>query len=434
MVWRELSAVFPDLATERIARWVGNCRVHVPNAIPSGRRWSLISSRLPRALDENPEWFQRLRAACDELRVAGGIVVAVDGTAACRFVCHAAERFSLPLLFLRLGTDTTSGSSYNRTELLVHADQAEVGIARASVDDDRLCFSSIPIRDRLLWLLGQEIRVLAARRGGSVERLIAHQQSESPDWQPVRLDRIATREALTPSMLSAEAFLDAARTPSTPAPILEGDAALPWPALWHATRRHEGPWTGQTESEFLDELLFERPDRDRSEAATLQRILEDGRLRASPLAIRGGFASVCFSAAPLNQRSTLRTFRAHRGRWDAEPFGIAVRTETLVARGARPVIYGDESTWNSLAEPERPWFQRHTTRSGKTPIDWSREQEWRLLGDLPLDELPSSDVRVFVPDASMATRIAAVSRWPVFVLKAAASPPEDQTPDRSTRS
>ena len=32
-------------------------------------------------------------------------------------------------------------------------------------------------------------------------------------------------------MLSAEAFLDAARTPSTPAPILEGDAALPWPAL-----------------------------------------------------------------------------------------------------------------------------------------------------------------------------------------------------------
>ncbi|MFM7073836.1 MAG: hypothetical protein ACKO38_18785 [Planctomycetota bacterium] len=434
MVWRELSAVFPELATERVAQWVGKCRVHVPNAIPSGRRWSLISSRLPRALDEHPEWFQRLRAACDELRASGGIVVAVDGTAACRFVCHAAERFSLPLLFLRLGTETTSGATSNHSELLAQTGPAEVELAEANDDDDEPSFQEIPLRDRLLWLLGQEIRVLAARRAGTVERLIAYQQRESPAWQPVRLDRIATHETWTPPKPSAVTAIEAARPSSTPAPILDTATTLPWPALWHATRRHEGPWTGQTESEFLDELLFERPERDRSEAATLRRILEDGRLRASPLAIRGGFAAVCFSAAPLDQRSSLRTFRAHRGRWDAEPFGIAVRTETLVARGARPVIYGDESTWNNLAEPDRPWFQRHSTRSGKTPIDWSREQEWRLLGDLPLDELPPADVRVFVPDASMATRIAAVSRWPVIVLKSAASPPEDQTPDRIKRS
>ena len=57
--------------------------------------------------------------------------------------------------------------------------------------------------------------------------------------------------------------------------------------LWHATRRHEGPWAGQGESEFLDELLFERPERDRSALATLRRIIGERRLRASLVALRG---------------------------------------------------------------------------------------------------------------------------------------------------
>ena len=112
----------------------------------------------------------------------------------------------------------------------------------------------------------------------------------------------------------------------------------------------------------------------------------------------------------------MRVFRAHRGRWDAEPFGIAIRAELLAARGARPVIYGDETVWERLPEPERPWFQRRTTRAGKTPIDWSLEQEWRLPSDLWLDELPADEVRVFVPDEATAKRIAGECPWPVMTL------------------
>jgi hypothetical protein len=114
----------------------------------------------------------------------------------------------------------------------------------------------------------------------------------------------------------------------------------------------------------------------------------------------------------------LRTYRAHRRRWDAEPFGIAIRMDRLATCGARPAIYGDESVWEKLAEPDRPWFQLQTTRAGKRPIDWSREQEWRLLGDLWLDDLPRDDVRIFVADMDAAARVAAMSPWTVVVLNA----------------
>ena len=455
MEWRELAAVFSDLPADRVARWVGECRVHAAQTVPSVRRWSLLSSRLPKALDEHPEWFQRLRTACEEARGAGGWLVAVEGTAACRYVLHAARHFGLPTIYLRFATqpatlsgrvtsdgpssqlsaETSAEPSAELSAELSDADGSAESLANSPrgasgtdtpattfhlwvrTDSDRSTEAdgAVPLRDRLLWLLGQEIRVLAARRGGSVERMIADQRRESPDWRPVRLDGPETAPASRPSQRS-EPSLPARR--SQPAAIDIATLPLPWPALWHATRRHEGPWDEQTETEFLDELLFERPERDRSALATLMRIVRERRLRASPLAIRGGAASVCWSAAPLEQRPALRTYRAHRGRWDAEPFGIAIRMDRLATCGARPAIYGDESVWEKLAEPDRPWFQLQTTRAGKRPIDWSREQEWRLLGDLWLDDLPRDDVRIFVADMDAAARVAAMSPWTVVVLNA----------------
>jgi hypothetical protein len=456
-------------------------------------------------------------------------LVAVEGTAACRFVLHAARRFTLPVLHVRFGVTqlaTPVGESTDDpVELWVQADSpaelqtaelqtAELQTAESQAAESQAAelqaaesqtadteWAAVPLRDRLLWLLGQEIRVLATRRGGSVERLIARQQRESPGWLPVSLD-VAAVTGVPPHAPVDGAPVDGAMVDGA---MVDGDAAdggmadrvtvdrvtvdrvacdrvpddsaacdrvtvdrvacdrvpddsaacdrvaggsvslpalspastvgerLPWPALWHATRRHEGPWAGQTEAEFLDELLFERPERDRSALATLRRIVTERRLRASPWALRGGVPSVCFSAAPLHERPAMRTYRAHRGRWDAEPFGIAIRAELLALRGARPVIYGDESVWKTLAESDRPWFQRQATRAGKTPIDWTGEQEWRLLGDLPLEGLSPDDVRVFVPDAATAERIAAECPWPVLALDAF-HPPSESSPSKSSPS
>ena len=54
-----------------------------------------------------------------------------------------------------------------------------------------------------------------------------------------------------------------------------------WNYLTHCTRSVTGPWPEQDESEYLDELILDRPETDHSAAATLERILRERRLVAS---------------------------------------------------------------------------------------------------------------------------------------------------------
>lgn len=133
---------------------------------------------------------------------------------------------------------------------------------------------------------------------------------------------------------------------------------------------------------------------------------------------------VCLTAVPVYQLSALRTYRAHRHRWDFEPYGIAIRRDWLERRGARPVTYGGDAEWQRLAVEDRPWFQRRNSRRGRSgrTLDWTVEQEWRIRGDLDLTSLPATAAFVFVPDEAAAARIADSSRWPVLVSGGTAVP------------
>ena len=79
-------------------------------------------------------------------------------------------------------------------------------------------------------------------------------------------------------------------------------------------------------------------------------------------------------------------------------------------RGARPVNYGDEAVWQSLQEVDRPYFQLATGKSG---IDWTIEQEWRICGDLDLAEVTADDILLFVPDFESAKSLAELTDWPI---------------------
>jgi hypothetical protein len=145
---------------------------------------------------------------------------------------------------------------------------------------------------------------------------------------------------------------------------------------------------------------------------------------ASSAAIRGQARVVSFTAAGLWSLAELRVFRPHRRRWDFEPYGICLRRDWLTARGARPVIYGDDETWQSLAPCERPYFQRRATRTAgrRGTIHWPVEKEWRHVGDLDLSSLAPGQLACFVPTRQAALRLATVTRWPVFVLPQRAKP------------
>jgi hypothetical protein len=185
--------------------------------------------------------------------------------------------------------------------------------------------------------------------------------------------------------------------------------------LSHCTRGVHGPWPDQARDDYLDGMILGREEAVHTPLATLRRILQERRLRAASCAIRGGTPVVCFTSADLAELWRLRTFRAHRRRWDFEPYGISIAQPWLVERGARPVVYGDESCWRSLPDAQRPFFQRRLGgRRGE--IDWSREREWRHPGDVDLAELAMDDAFVFVANPQEAHQLATMSPWRIVVL------------------
>jgi hypothetical protein len=206
--------------------------------------------------------------------------------------------------------------------------------------------------------------------------------------------------------------------------------------LIHFTRRCDGPWPDQPWDDYCDELLDERPERDRSPLAVLRQILLRQRILSSRRAIRGNYRVVCLADVRLASLAGRRVWRRHRRRWDFEPYGLAFRREALQALGARPVIYGDEATWRSLAEVDRPYFQKsleidpdESTVWNRAPgvdspaatIDWRVEQEWRVVGNVELAAFSINDLLVFVPNRQAARVIAACSRLPIVVLQESGS-------------
>jgi hypothetical protein len=179
-----------------------------------------------------------------------------------------------------------------------------------------------------------------------------------------------------------------------------------------------GAWPQQSPREHAADLLLDRPGSNHSPLAALLRICSGRILHASSLAIRGGYPVVCFTAADLSQLSQLTRYQRHRVRWDFLRYGLCIDRGWLRERGARPVLYGDRSAWSALAAERRPYFQliRGRTQAANAD-DWSREQEWRILGDVDLSALPAERACVFVPTAAEGRVVSFVSRWPVMVLE-----------------
>jgi hypothetical protein len=201
------------------------------------------------------------------------------------------------------------------------------------------------------------------------------------------------------------------------APIVSCPPPDGWPYLTHCTRRRSGPWPGENEDKFLDDLILDRAGADHSALAALWRIARSGRLLASGEFVRGETPVVSLTAVPLGEIHTLRTYRSHLSRWDFEPYGICIRRDWLQRRGTRPVQYGDEALWDAMPSADRPFFQkRESHTAGGKVFDWTLEQEWRHVGDLRLDGIPARAAMLFVPSEAEARQLAACSPWPVVVV------------------
>lgn len=393
-------------------------------------RVGFLSSRLGRAWDARPEWFLYLRAALRRCRDARRTAVTAVGTAAEPFVTRGAAMYGVSLLRLEPDDDSPDAAILRQSSRLYVLSARTGGNVARLVNhwlSDATCDPANVWLPEHPELIPAKLRSEWRERGATCWRVQGHADettarfapSNVPGNVPGDVSSNAPRNVVPGNVshgLSGDVPEDASRRE------LHELALFPsCDVLLHCTRRREGPWPDQSRDDYLAELILGSPSADRSPLAALRRILVERRIRASSLAIRGGYPVVSFTAESLENLPRLRAFRSHRHRWDFEPFGVAIRRDWLVSRGARPVIYGDSGDWDRLADVDRPFFQLHATRerSGRIMADWTVEREWRSPADIDLTEIPASAAWVFVPDAAAAREVARLARWPVVLVPGA---------------
>lgn len=370
---------------------------------------AVVSSRVGRKYDQRPAWCAAIAQFCRQ-PPNDGVLLAAERTTTDRLVRHAATRFARPLIRIEVAANWKAF----RESSVLPADLSRVCLSPSLADDSSPQGARPPLQDEALFAWADDLLVLHLRPGGWVEQLVGWRLAEGR-----RVSLVTGAGLVSVPIAGKWAARGAARVeapsppPTAPRPLPTVPTAdLPaGPWLTHWTRGCPGPWPGETEAEYLDGVLLDPWQQDRSPAASLERILKQDRIRASRTSVRGGVAMVSFTAVQPEAFADHRTFQPHRHRWDFEPYAIAIRREWLQQRGARAVQYGSDSDWQALDAEQRRFFQ-HEGRRGV----WRREREWRHPGDVRLDELSSDDAVVLVPDAAVAARLAPLSRWPLVVL------------------
>jgi hypothetical protein len=388
-----------------------------------------------------------MRLALNRLRDSKTVALIGHGTAAHEFVLRGAQRQDTPQLVLWCYEPSQRSSAARVDTRQSHLDTLRTdlwpdsltrGDAIAALPAD---VGRTPQRDRATIAWADEVIVLALRTRGNLHSLLRERLhkphacvllADLPGLQ-ARQARIDLLElgAKTWTLPVAQPDRQVSAAPGhEPQPdgprvasqqrVIPCPPAAGWDYLTHTTRACAGPWPGQSRDDYLDSLLDRRSDADHSALRTLLRIVAQRRLIGSSLAIRGGFRVVSLSAVPLAELPRLHVFRAHRARWDFEPYGICISRSWLRQHAVRPVRYAGESEWDRLSAIDRTYFQHlphlDTPIRPGSALDWSVEQEWRHVGDLDLSNAASHDALLFVPSLAEARMLLEFSPWPVTVL------------------
>ncbi|MCA9059026.1 MAG: hypothetical protein KDA85_11020 [Planctomycetaceae bacterium] len=434
----------PQLSQQCSERWIGSRMIWWPAGIPKHPQHAIVSSRIRRQREEETIWFGFLRCAVDRIASAKGSVILVPGTAAEKAVRQAAKHwnvatieYSLVEADAELATAAAAARWAERISGQSHHAQAvlspELVFAGPTLE------AAQPLRDRLLFAAADQITILCSRPGGITAELKNRHLADSERqvvWilqaqQPGSMNVPESAQSGVIPWLVHTAVKDVqSRPPLQSEPIEVGrqvteqthrkskaqthDVFLrPEAWLLHWTRAIPGPWCGQTEEDWLDELVFNTAAADHSAFATLCRIVRQRTLRASNQGIRGGYRVVSWTAVPLSEFRHRRTWQRHRQRYDFELRGIGVHRSQLIRLGARPVVYGPVEQWNQLAEIDRPWFQK---AGPEVRLNTRAEREWRVVGDVDLQRLSTAEICLFVENSEEKQRLQSRTDWPVVVV------------------
>lgn len=383
---------------------------------------AVLSSRLPKILDGHQRWFDAIRTIGASISRRNEVMLTAETAAANRFCMRMAALFGICCVTLeivpmgklkgRLVQDKNAVSSSAHTIYTVYC-----------VSDEKLQ------PDHLLGQLADQVYALSIRRNGNVEKSLRCRLLEK-DRPPGTF--ILHEDELTPKALrkplidlgaidwlllsdDAKDLLAQKFTRTKNRQRLSYVDLNESEYLIHWTRGRSGPWPDQSANEHLDDLIFGANGGQHGDVFSLCRILASQRIIGSSNLTRDTSPVVCFSEVPLSQLRMRKVFRRHLQRWDFLPYGIAIKRKVLEREfGCRPVVYGDEETWESLAVDHRPLFQ--LAKSTNREIDWQEEREWRVVGDVDLRKIDLSDGVVFVGNENDLEKLSPLSLFDLIVL------------------
>jgi len=438
-----LSLGDPRLTSDSSQPMMGRRLLWWPNGVPHESTMGIVSSRLGRELEIHREWFRAIRSVCARCAETDERLTFQEATFAGVYVARAAELFDAKTLQIQLPQRAESLDKWLarilaiipiRNSTVTSREQVFISPLVDSTDDDGRS-PKLPCQDVAVFALSQRLCAVHVRPQGNIhDALLGRLQADN--WPPASVhlhlnDRLLNsnlRDELLNAGAVGWAMIDDDESPELgqrsqatqtvgPVSIPLGNADEFADFVTHCTRRRDGPWPDQSEVEFLDDLILDRPEANHSSLASLRRIIERQELLAGIATIRGETPMVSFTEVSPPELHRLRVFRPHRGRWDFQPYGICIRRSWLSQRGSRPVQYADDETWKTLAPEEKPFFQKAVsqTKAGNI-IHWTVEQEWRYAGDIDLSLLSEDDAIIFVPTEGEARSLAAISRWPIRLV------------------
>ena len=410
----------------------------------------IVSSHNSRHGYASQDWQESLQSALHLAQRQGWGVLCANATPYSDIVIHACKRFQIPFRVIQVRDGSERDHQTDRkSDGLAHA--CDCGILWLAIAENNTT-GDAPAHDLASVLLADHLFVLELREGGKIASLLerrlgcldipigstylslptnhassSRRKSSGPkrmDWlargaigwlntrAPARFDRPLDEVSNTfESRTSPQSDQRQTHQPILPIRLLRNTEPQ---FLVHCTRSRRGPWPDQSVAQFHDELLQSPWKEQPSVLGTLQRILEQQRLIATNNFRRGKTETVCFSSNEITELLSMRRFQSHIARWDWEPYGIMIDREWLVSYGARQVTYMDRTTAKQASCEALDFCQVVSNEPGSQ--DWRDEQEWRIVGDIRLSQVPFAKAIVFVPTLADARAIQSLSRWPIAIV------------------
>ena len=353
------------MSTREVFHWKGLRGLGNPSLLKLPKT-VLLNSSQGKQPKGNESWVEATRRAADAVDAQQAILTSI-GLNTWELVTYLAARNQTPQVCLLL--------AHNPEEFERDAHEVATDF---TLNWEQVCFLHLPLnkrspkkswkeRDRLAVSMADTVYPISIKPRGQMADSLRNLTGGS-----IVCEDFATE--WTPSSPRKPYRLDRQRIEEEVDPETKG-----W--LFHWTRAADGPWPGERKGDYYRDVLISGSEYARSAERTLNRIVEEKRIRGSNWRIRGQSKVVCFSARAPSRSAHLFSWRRRYARFTAEPYGIALHPGVAKEMGVTRVVYLPDGE-----TPPRipPYLQQAEGQVGF----WPEEKEFRHEGDLSLADLP----------------------------------------------